>query len=201
MKKAPIVVAITGASGAAYAQGLLQCLTRSGAEVHLLISPNGQRLLKDELDISRNLPVAMVGARAARLITIHPYHDIGDVLASGSFLTAGMVVCPCSTKTLGEISAGLGGNLIARAAAVHLKEARRLILVVREMPLSAIDLENMLRISRAGGIICPASPGFYLRPQKIDDLINFVAGKVCDLLGVKHSLRTRWQPGSRPPTD
>jgi 4-hydroxy-3-polyprenylbenzoate decarboxylase len=103
-----------------------------------------------------------------------------------------MVICPCSSNTLGAIAAGLGDNLIRRAAAVTLKEARRLILVPREMPLSPIEIEGMLTISRAGGIICPASPGFYLRPQRVEELIDFVVGRVLDLLGIEHALPTRW---------
>jgi 4-hydroxy-3-polyprenylbenzoate decarboxylase len=108
-----------------------------------------------------------------------------------------MVICPCSSNTLGAIAAGLGDNLIRRAAAVTLKEARRLILVPREMPLSPVEIEGMLTISRAGGIICPAAPGFYLRPQRLEDLIDFVVGKVLDLLGIEHDLPIRWdkEPG------
>ncbi|MFQ5412490.1 MAG: UbiX family flavin prenyltransferase, partial [Phycisphaerae bacterium] len=117
-------------------------------------------------------------------------------LASGSFLTDGMIICPCSSHTLGEVASGLGGNLITRAAAVHMKEGRRLIVVPREMPLSQIEIGNMMRISRSGGIICPAAPGYYMMPQSIDDLVDFVAGKLCDLVGVRHSLNTRWKQES-----
>jgi 4-hydroxy-3-polyprenylbenzoate decarboxylase len=104
-----------------------------------------------------------------------------------------MIVCPCSSNTLGEVAAGVGSNLISRAAAVHLKEARRLVLALREMPLSQIVLKNMLRVSQAGGILCPASPGFYMQPKTVDDLVDFVAGKLCDLVGVEHTLHTRWK--------
>src|SRR5262249_34968632 len=113
-------------------------------------------------------------------------------LASGSFLTDGMIICPCSSNTLGDVASGTGANLISRSAAVHLKETRRLIIVPREMPMSQIEIANMLRISQAGGILCPASPGFYMLPKSVDDLVDFVVGKLCDLVGVTHSLHTRW---------
>lgn len=191
-----IVIAVTGASGAPYSRRLLEVLSRAKCDVHLVISPYGRRLFLDEMDIAEPAPESLVGPELSPQITLHPYRDVGDVLASGSFLTDAMIICPCSGNTLGEVAAGLGGNLIARAAAVHLKEARRLILVPREMPISPIELENMTRISRAGGIICPASPGFYLRPSSIDDMIDFVVGKLCDLVGVKHELNTRWAPSA-----
>ncbi|HPF40509.1 MAG TPA: UbiX family flavin prenyltransferase [Phycisphaerae bacterium] len=188
-----IVVAVTGASGAPYARRLLQVLAESNCDVRLVISPYGRRLFLDEMEIDDPTPEALVGGEFADRVTAHSYRDVGDVLASGSFLTDAMIVCPCSGNTLGEIAAGLGDNLISRAAAVHLKEARRLILVPREMPISPIELENMTRISRAGGIICPAAPGFYLRPRTIDELVDFVVGKLCDLVGVSHALNTRWE--------
>ncbi len=188
-----IVVAVTGASGAPYSQRLLECLALGGAEVHLIVSPYGRRLFADEMNIDDPSPERLVGAKLASAVTAHPYRDVGDQLASGSFLTDAMIVCPCSSNTLGEIAAGLGGNLIARAAAVHLKESRRLIVVPREMPVSQIELENMLRISRAGGIICPAAPGFYMLPNRVSDLVDFVVGKLLDLVSVPHELNTRWQ--------
>ncbi len=187
-----IIVAITGASGAAYAVRVLDGLTAAGVRVHLVISPYGKRLLADELDIQQPTAEALVGSRAAQ-VTIYPYQDVGSRLASGSFLAEGMVVVPCSGNTLGAIAAGMGDNLITRAAQVTLKEARRLVVVPREMPMSAIELENALRVSRAGGIICPASPGFYMRPASVEELVRFVAGKVLDLLGVEHGWRTRWE--------
>ena len=105
-----------------------------------------------------------------------------------------MVICPCSANTLGAIASGLAGNCITRAAAVHLKERRRLVLVYREMPVSRIDLENMLKVDSAGGIICPACPGFYMRPRSVEDLVDFVVGKVLDQLAIEHDLPNRWQP-------
>jgi len=186
-----LVVAITGASGAVYARRLVQLLVQAGVETHLVCSPYGQRLLADELNITRLSAEALLGIETQGLI-IHPYRDLGSRLASGSFPTGGMIVCPASGNTLGAIAAGLGDNLIARAAAVTLKEHRRLILVPREMPWSQIELRNALRISEAGGIICPASPGFYLLPTTLDELVDFVVGRLLDLVGVEHDLNTRW---------
>ena len=196
-----IVVGISGASGAAYSVRLIECLAEAGAEIHLVVSPYGRQLLSDELDIKRLDPFELTAGRPD-LLTVYSYQDVGARIASGSFLTDGMVLCPCSSNTLGAIAAGLGGNLLHRAAAVTLKESRRLILVPREMPLSSIEIEGMLTISRAGGIICPAAPGFYLRPQRVEDLVDFVVGKILDLLGVGHALHTRWEGGidpARPP--
>jgi len=191
MSRGRFVVAVTGASGAAYARRLLGLLADRADEVHLVVSPYGMRLFADELDIRAQTVEAILGRNAANVV-MHNFNDVGSAMASGSFLTGGMVVCPCSSNTLGAIASGLGDNLITRAAHVHLKERRPLILVTREMPLSRIEISNMLRITESGGIICPAAPGFYLRPKSIDDLVDFVAGKVLDLLGVTHELKTRW---------
>jgi 4-hydroxy-3-polyprenylbenzoate decarboxylase len=188
-----IVVAVTGASGAIYARRLLECLAAGGTSLHLVISPHGRQLLSDELDLSDPTPTALVGPRCAERVTIHAYKDLASPLASGSFLTDAMIVCPCSSNTLADVAAGSGANLISRAAAVHLKESRRLIVVPRESPASPIEIENMLRLSRAGAIICPASPGFYMRPRTIEDLVDFLVGKLCDLVGVSHGLNTRWR--------
>lgn len=192
-----IVLAISGASGAVYARRLAQEIVRGGAHLHVIISPHGQRVLADELDLKR-FTLENLLAQPADAATLHPYRDIGDVLASGSFHTDGMAICPCSSNTVGAVAAGLADNLITRAAQVTLKEARRLILVPRETPLSQIELASLLRISQAGGIICPACPGFYLRPQSIDELVDFVVGRVLDLLGLAHDLRTRWRPAAAP---
>lgn len=186
-----IVVGITGASGAAYAVRLLDCLTHAHVTVHLIVTPNGRRLLHDELDIEDISAEALLGRPCERLV-IHPYRDVGSVLGSGSFRTDGMIVCPCTGNTLAAIAAGLADNLLDRAAAVTLKEQRRLILVPREMPMSVIELQNALRLARAGAVICPASPGFYMRPTSIDHLVDFVVGKLLDLLAVPHELNTRW---------
>jgi 4-hydroxy-3-polyprenylbenzoate decarboxylase len=185
-------VAVTGASGAPYALRVIQGMTAAGVHVHLVISPPGRRLFAEELMIQQPDAEILAGRHADR-VTAYEYGDVGCRLASGSFLTDGMVVCPCSSNTLGSIAGGLADNLIARAAQVTLKERRRLVLVPRETPISAIDLENQLRVARAGGIICPASPGFYMQPREIDDLVRFVAGRVLDLFNVSHDWKTRWQ--------
>ena len=194
-----IVVAVTGASGAPYAQRLLECLAEAGVHVDLVISPYGRRLMLDELGIEDPTPQRLIGAALAGRVEVHSYRDVGARLASGSYLTDAMIICPCSSNTLGEVASGLGSNLISRAAAVHLKESRRLIVVPREMPLSQIEIENMLRLARAGVIVCPAAPGFYMQPASIGELVDFVVGKICDLVGVRHSLNTRWQPAAPEP--
>jgi len=192
-----IVVGISGASGAVYAVRLLRCLRQASVEVHLIVSPYGRRLLKDELDITEINAPSLLGRSDDGLI-LHKYRDAGSLLGSGSFRTDGMIVCPCSSKSLASMAVGLGDNLLDRAAQVTLKEMRRLIVVPREMPMSRIDLLNALRLSDAGAIICPASPGFYMRPGSIDDLVDFVAGKLLDLVDVPHSLNTRWETQLRP---
>jgi len=190
-RKREIVLAITGASGGAYGLRLLDCLESAGACVHLVVSPHGRRLLADECGVGSITAEAMIG-RASGRVRIYAFDDVGCRLASGSFPTDGMVICPCSSNTLGTVAGGLGDNLVARAAQVTLKEGRRLVLVHREMPVSGVDLENMLTLQRAGAIICPASPGFYLQPKTVGDLVDFVVGRVLDLLNVAHDLRIRW---------
>jgi 4-hydroxy-3-polyprenylbenzoate decarboxylase len=186
------VVGVTGASGGPYALRLLDLLEAAGASVHVIVSPLGQRLLAEECGVAGLSPQALIG-RSSEKLTVHAHRDVGCLLASGSYLTDGMIVCPCSGNTLGAIASGLGDNLITRAAQVTLKEARRLVLVHREMPLSGIDLANMTRLQQAGAIICPANPGFYLKPQSIADLVDFVVGRVLDIVGVPHNLNIRWQ--------
>ena len=186
-----VIVGVTGASGAEYARRLVEYLCEADIETHLIVTPNGRRLFQEELGIATVSAQTLLGRESDRLI-VHNYRDVGATLASGSFRTAGMIVCPCSTNTLGAIAAGIGDNLLNRAAAVTLKEARRLILVPREMPLTRIDLLNALRLNEAGAIICPASPGFYMEPETIGDLVDFVVGKLLDLVDVPHSLNTRW---------
>ena len=202
-----IIVGVTGASGAIYARRLIECLCDAGATVHLVVTPNGKRLLSDELGLAEVSVRTLLGRDCDRVI-IHPYRDVGSVIGSGSFRTNGMIVCPCSGNTLAAIAAGLAGNLLDRAAAVTLKEGRRLILVPREMPMSRIELQNALRLSEAGAIICPASPGFYMLSTAIEDLVDFVVGKLLDLVDVAHQLNTRWADrletpvkhiGNRPP--
>src|ERR1041384_8307902 len=158
-----IVTAITGASGALYAQRFIAGLVAAGVRVHLVISPLGRRLLHDELGMEKPDLDALAGT-PDHGVTLYNYNDVGSKLASGSFLHDGMVIVPCSSNTLAEVAHGLGGNLISRAAAVTLKERRRLILCHREMPLSPMDVTNYKLLTDAGAILCPANPGFYLNP-------------------------------------
>jgi 4-hydroxy-3-polyprenylbenzoate decarboxylase len=194
MTKPPIVVAITGASGAPYAVRLLSSLAQAKESVQLIVSSHGLRLLSTEMGIGSVAALRDNVGRAAwdRCITTFDDADRGAAPASGSALNAGMVVCPCSMGTLSAIAAGSSRSLVERAADVALKERRKLILVPRETPLSAIHLENMLRVTRAGAVVLPAAPGFYHKPASIDDLVNFVVARVLDHLGVSHSLVPRW---------
>jgi 4-hydroxy-3-polyprenylbenzoate decarboxylase len=195
--RSDLVLALTGASGAPYAVGLLRALCRAGRTVHLTISPSGVQVLREELGIAvalapADFDPAVFGPLEGGRVVYHHHGDFSAGIASGSFLTGGMVVAPCSMSTLGAIAHGITTNLITRAADVHLKERRRLILVPRETPLSLIHLENMLAVTRAGAIVLPAMPGWYHRPRTLDDLIAFVVGRICDLLGVKHTDIPRW---------
>ena len=189
------IVAITGASGALYAKRLLEALTAAGAEIFLIVSPYGRRLLHDELGME-TVDLAALAGTADHRITLLPYKDVGASIASGSFKTDGMVVVPCSNNKLAELAHGLGDNLVSRAAQVTLKERRRLIVVHRETPLGLIEIKNMLELAQAGAILCPANPGFYTLPQTIDDLVNFVVARILDLLEVEHQLGVRWEGGS-----
>ncbi len=186
------ILAITGASGAIYARKILQGLSTAGCRVYLVISPAGRRLLHDELGVEHPDPVEILAAAIEHDIIPLPYNDIGACIASGSYKTDGMIVAPCSSNKLAELSHGLGDNLISRSAQVTLKERRPLILLHREMPIGLIELRNMTQLAEAGAIICPASPGFYKEPQSIDDLVTMVAGRVLDLLHVSHNWNTRW---------
>lgn len=197
------VVGVTGASGAAYALRLVEQLLVRGCEVHLVVSEYGRRLLFDEagikeLSLESLVPGLAAGAERAdhdRRLMIHPNKDVGAVIASGSFLHGGMVVVPCSSTSLGAIATGSGSNLLTRAAMVTLKERRPLIVCHRETPLNLIDIENMRTLTLAGAIICPTNPGFYLGPRTVGELVDFMVGKMLDLLKVEHDLKTRWESG------
>jgi flavin prenyltransferase len=194
-----IVTAITGASGALYAQRFIQGLVAAGVNVHLVVSPLGRRLLHDELGME-GVDVAALAGTDAHTVTLYNYNDVGSKLASGSFLHDGMVIVPCSSNTLAEVAHGLGANLISRAAAVTLKERRKLVLAHREMPLSPVDVNNYKALSDAGVILAPTNPGFYLNPATVGEVVDFVAGKLLDLVGVRHTFDTRWDPKNvRPP--
>jgi len=207
-----LVVAVTGASGAVYAVRLLEVLLDCGYTVQLTISPSGAQVVQHELGRSVDLNAfdanellsdpagprdsatetdSKAHRRPGKLVYNH-YQDFLSGIASGSFVTGGMVICPCSMGTLAAVAGGQSSNLIHRAADVHLKERRKLVIVPRETPVGSIQLGNMKRLSEAGAVILPAMPGFYHQPQSIDDLVNFVVGRICDQLDVEHSLSKRW---------
>jgi 4-hydroxy-3-polyprenylbenzoate decarboxylase len=189
----PLVVAITGASGAPYAVRLLQRLVAAGQPTWLIVSDHGFRLLDTEAGIGTIEALrAAVGATPwDASVRVFDDRDRGALPASGSVPTKGMVICPCSMGTVAAIAGGTSRSLVERAADVVLKERRTLVVVPRETPYSDIHLENMLRLTRAGGIVLPASPGFYHRPQRIEELIDFVVGRILDHVGVTHEL-PRW---------
>ena len=202
-----IVLAITGASGAAYCVRLLHVLRSAGCEVHVTISASGQAVLRHELGVSVDLNEFESSSLSGNIdtdgtfvdeptsggrIIYHHYQDFFTPIASGSALTDGMVICPCSGSTLGAIVHATGNNLIHRAADVHLKERRPLILVPRETPLSAIQLDNMRRAAEAGAVVLPAMPGYYHEARTVRDLVDFVVARICDQLNIQHNLVPRW---------
>ncbi len=210
----PLVVAITGASGAMYAVRLLQVLCHQPREIHLTISPSGVAVIGQEMGLEVDLKkpnlAELIGyvpdwsspsrkrladsaceSFDARL-HYHFYQDYMTPIASGSFRTGAMVICPCSGSTLSGISRAAGSNLIQRAAEVHLKERRKLVLVPRETPLSTIQLENMHRLSAAGAVMLPAMPGWYHDVTCLDDMVDFVVSRILDQLEVDNDLMTRW---------
>ena len=190
----PIVMAVTGASGAPYAVRLLEALVNAQQPVQLIVSDHGLRLLRTETDIGSVSELrSHVGASAwDAQVTTFDDADRGAAPASGSARNRGMVICPCSMGTISAISQGTSRSLVERAADVALKERRTLIVVPRETPYSAIHLENMLRLTRAGAVVLPASPGFYHRPQSVSELVDFVVARVLDHLGVEHVIGRRW---------
>lgn len=199
IKPMDIVTAITGASGALYAQRFIQGLVAADVNVHLVVSPLGRRLLHDELGMEA-IDLTMLAGTDNHTITLYNYNDVGAKIASGSFLHDGMVIIPASSNTLCQVAAGLGDNLICRAAAVALKERRKLVIAHREMPLSPMDVTAYKTLTDCGVIIAPCNPGFYLNPTTVAEVIDFVAGKMLDLVGVKHAFDTRWDPKNvRPP--
>jgi 4-hydroxy-3-polyprenylbenzoate decarboxylase len=206
----PIILGITGASGAIYAARLLEVLRAAGRDVHLSISPSGCDVVRQELKLNLDLdkfdPAPLLNWNATNesgsesrttrsttsKLTYYHHQDFMAPMASGSFLTGGMVICPCSGTTLSAVAAGAAGNLIQRAAEVHLKERRKLILVPRETPLSLAHIDNMRRVTEAGAVVLPASPGWYHDVRSVDDLVDFVVARICDQLGIEHSLTKRW---------
>lgn len=182
-----IVVGISGASGAVYGLRLLQALRESGGiESHLVVSDAGWRNLRHELDLER----AEVETLAD---VVHELANVGASIASGSFAVQGMVVAPCSMRTLAAIAHGLADNLLTRAADVALKERRRLVLMVRESPLHLVHLRNMATVTEMGAIVCPPMPAFYQRPATVQEVVGHGVARTLDLLGIDHQLVPRWQ--------
>lgn len=220
----PIVVGITGASGAAYAVRLVEALQAAGRDVHLSISPSGREVIRQELDLNVDLEdfaadalllgasrsgggntlaeltevstgdSNVLGSGLVRKGKLHYHHfqNFMSPVASGSFLTGGMVVCPCSGTTLSAVASGAAGNLIQRAAEVHLKERRPLVMVPRETPLSLPAIDNMRRAAEAGAVVLPASPGWYHGVSSVKDLVDFVVARILDQLEIENGLMKRW---------
>ncbi|HVZ94257.1 MAG TPA: UbiX family flavin prenyltransferase [Phycisphaerales bacterium] len=197
------IVGITGASGALYARRVISCILTAGHECHLTVTPLGQRLLADELGLeavtAKSAPLlALAGLphntdRRERGLFFYSSKDVGAAIGSGSFRHDGMVIVPCSSRTLCSIAAGTGDTLVARAAMCALKERMKLVLAHRETPLSLIDIRAMETVTLGGAIVCPANPGFYLLPRSVDEIVDFVAGRLLDLLGCEHDLKVRWE--------
>lgn len=194
----PVVVAITGASGAPYALKLVTELVRLEIPIHLSISPAGQEVFRHELGIQFDLKnfrwedFSNLPAPSSDRFRYFFHGDLLAPMASGSHRTRGMVICPCSGSTLSAVVTGASGNLIQRAADVHLKERRKLILVPRETPLSLVHIENMRQATVAGATILPASPGWYHGVNSLQDLVDFVVARILDQLDIEHTLMRRW---------
>jgi 4-hydroxy-3-polyprenylbenzoate decarboxylase len=180
-----LIIAITGASGTAYGVRLLQVLQATDIETHLVLTDSAKLTMAAETDFQP----AQVQALAD---VVHAAKNVGATIASGSFVTLGMVIAPCSVNTLSEIAWGITGNLISRAADVTLKERRRLILLVRETPLHAGHLKSMLQVTQNGAIVMPPVPALYIKPKSVDDVIDHTVGRVLDLLGLETDLVQRW---------
>ena len=206
MNERRIVVGVTGASGALYAIRTLRALLLSGVEIDLVVSNFGARLLRDETGfdieeetipefLARTEGLTSVTGRVVRYDEL----DLGAPISSGSYPAQGMVIVPCSTKTLSGIAHGASLNLIERAADVTLKERRRLVVVPREAPLNLVHLRNMVAVTEAGGVVVPAAPGFYQKPETFEDLADFIAGRILNLFGIEQKLFTPW--GMQPEPD
>lgn len=196
---APVILAMTGASGACYGLRLLECLLKDNRQVYLLISKAAQAVfaMETELDVpSRPRDAQSFFTKhfnaAEEQITVYGREQWSSPVASGSHKAEQMIICPCTTGTLSSIAQGSSDNLMQRAADVMIKEKRRLMLVVREMPFSAIHLENMLKLANIGVTIMPANPGFYQNPESLDDVVDFVVARILDHIGIEHNLLPRW---------
>ena len=181
----PVLVAMTGATGAIYGVRVLEMLGEQGVEAHLIVSRWAETTIRTETD----LKLEQVHELAAR---VYEEGDLSAPPSGSSFATAGMIVVPCSMRTLAAVANGLSDNLVQRAAEVHLKERRKLVLLVRESPLSVIHLENMLRLARAGAVVAPPVPAFYARLRSLDDMVDHTAGRALDQLGIEHERIRRW---------
>lgn len=182
---ARLVVAITGASGIVYGVRALQALRDLGVETHLVVSPAGHVTRKHETELSRAQLEGLADV-------VHRHGDVGAAIASGSFRTAGMIVAPCSMRTLGEIAGGVTSSLISRAAEVTLKERRRLVLMTRESPLTSIHLRNMAAVTEAGAVVLPPTPAFYTHPGSVADIVDQIVGRALDLFGLEVPTFPRW---------
>ncbi len=211
--KLPIIVALSGASGTVYGIRTLQFLLSNNYKVDLVISESASRVAKEEINLNLSLEPEILkeqvlsyleessGKKLQRaFLNVWKHNDIAASISSGSYRTLGMIIIPCSMGTIGAIASGTSDNLLTRAADVCLKERRKIVLVPREMPLSTIHLENMLKLSKMGAIIAPACPGFYHKPKELIESIDFVVGKALDLFGIEHSLFKRWKEESETTT-
>lgn len=192
MNADPIVLAITGASGAPYAVRLLEVLARARVPVELIVSGHGWRLLETEADVADEAALKAATGGDWSSVTVHPDSDRGARPASGSHRTAGMVICPCSMGTVSAVAQGSSRSLVERAADVTLKERRRLVLVPRETPFSLVHLRNLTAVTEAGAVVIPAAPGFYHRPSTIDQLVDFIVQRVVDQFDLDIQLAPRW---------
>ena len=198
MQTKRIIFGITGASGAPYAVALLRELVQLDVQIHLIISEAAVTVMREELGQEYELPNFDLERYAGlaippQKIILHNEKDLAAPPASGSFRHDGMLICPCSMKTLATVAHGTGNSLISRAADACLKEHRRLILVPRETPLSLVHLKNMVSVAEAGAIVLPAMPGFYKRPETLDDLVRHLIMKILDMLNLDHKISLRWK--------
>jgi 4-hydroxy-3-polyprenylbenzoate decarboxylase len=202
-------VGITGASGHAYAEGLIRALTGAGCGVDLCVTPGGAKVLRHELGVDAGPPTSLLadglcawlGEESVRRVRLFDPDAIEAPASSGTALVRAVILCPCSMGTLARVAAGFSSNLVERAADVALKEGRTLVLVPRETPLSAIHLENMLRLVRLGAVVLPAAPGFYHHPRSVSDLVAHVVGKILDRLGIEGAGSVRWRGELEPPAE